>query len=292
MTTIYHRPRTLSEALALRAGDPGLTVMAGGTDLFPVMTQQAAWFGQTPASYLDLTAIAELSGVTGGDDGLRFGALTPWSTLAQAALPPGLSMLRQAARQVGGVQIQNRGTIGGNLCNASPAADGAPPLLALDAEVELASSNGQRRLPLSQFLLGNRRTALRPDELLVAVHLPHQPDAARSTFLKLGARAYLVISIASVAATLSLAADGRIASARIAVGACSAVPQRLPALEARLAGAPCTAALADLVEASDLTALTPIDDVRASAAYRQAAALTLVRRALTELALSPMEAVA
>ena len=135
------------------------------------------------------------------------------------------------------MQIQNAGTIGGNLCNASPAADGVPPLLALDAEVELASAAGTRRLPLAAFLHGPRRTARRPDELLTAVLIPAAATEGRSAFLKLGARRYLVISIAMVAARLATA-DGRVTAAALAVGACGPVATRLPAVEAALVGHP------------------------------------------------------
>ncbi|WP_376987411.1 FAD binding domain-containing protein [Bosea sp. R86505] len=289
----YLRPTTLEEALALRAqaGETPLTLLAGGTDVYPVRTQKIAWFQPFSRDVLDLGAVPELSGIQHDAAGTRIGATATWSALAEAELPPTFDALKQASRQVGGVQIQNRGTIGGNLCNASPAADGVPPLLVLDAQVELASRRGRRRLPLADFVLGNRRTALAPDEILVAIHIPAQPESARSTFLKLGARAYLVISIASVAAIIATDAAGLVLGARIAVGACSAAPQCLATLEARLIGQP-AGDLAALVQPEDLAALAPIDDVRASAAYRRDAALVLVRRALTQLADKPMEAAA
>lgn len=289
----YLRPTTLEEALALRAqaGETPLTLLAGGTDVYPVRTHKSAWFQPFSRDVLDLGAVADLAAIVHGPDGTRIGATATWSAVAEAALPPSFDALKQASRQVGGVQIQNRGTIGGNLCNASPAADGVPPLLALDAQVELAGLRGRRRLPLADFVLGNRRTALAPDEILVAIHVPAQPEGARSTFLKLGARAYLVISIASVAAVIATDGSGLVSTARIAVGACSAAPQRLATLEARLIGQP-AGDLAALVQPGDLAALAPIDDVRASAAYRQDAALVLVRRALTQLADKPMEAAA
>ncbi|HEV2556413.1 MAG TPA: xanthine dehydrogenase family protein subunit M [Bosea sp. (in: a-proteobacteria)] len=289
----YLRPTTLEEALALRAqaGETPLALLAGGTDVYPVRTHKSAWFQPFSRDVLDLGAVPELSGIQHDAAGTRIGATATWSALAEAALPPAFDALKQASRQVGGVQIQNRGTIGGNLCNASPAADGVPPLLALDAEVELTSLRGRRRLPLADFVLGNRRTALEPDEILVAIHVPAQPESARSTFLKLGARAYLVISIASVAAIIATDGAGLVSDARIAVGACSAAPLRLSALQARLIGQP-AGDLAALVQPEDLAALAPIDDVRASAAYRRDAALVMVRRALTQLAGKPMEAAA
>lgn len=293
--TRYLRPRTLEEAFSLRAeaaGSSPLMLLAGGTDVYPARTHRMAWFEPFSRDILDLTAVPELGGITHGNDGTRIGAATTWSAVVQAKLPPAFEALKQASRQVGGVQIQNRGTIGGNLCNASPAADGVPPLLALGAEVELASLRGRRRLPLADFVLGNRRTALAADEILVAIHLPPQPSLARSVFLKLGARTYLVISIASVAAVIAKDDAGRIASARIAVGACSAAPQRLSGLEERLVGKEAAPTLAETVSPDDLATLSPIDDVRASAAYRKDAALVLVRRALAGVLSSPLEVAA
>jgi CO/xanthine dehydrogenase FAD-binding subunit len=293
--TRYLRPQTLNDALALwaeAAGSSPLTILAGGTDVYPVRTQRTAWFEPYSRDILDLSAVPELGGIAPDAGGTRIGATATWSAVAGAALPPAFDALKQASRQVGGVQIQNRGTVGGNLCNASPAADGVPPLLTLDAEVELASLRGHRRVPLSEFVLGNRRTALAADEILVAIHVPAQAAQARSTFLKLGARAYLVISIASVAAVMATDSGGRIASMRIALGACSAAPQRLAGLEARLVGLTATPSLAETVSPDDLVALSPIDDVRASTAYRREAALVLVRRALAGLLSPPLEVAA
>ncbi|MGL4242067.1 MAG: FAD binding domain-containing protein, partial [Beijerinckiaceae bacterium] len=261
------RAAVLSEALELIAREPGRRVLAGGTDVYPAEVARLAWFGAAAPPALDISRLSGLRGISHRAGHVRIGALTTWTDLIDADLPAAFAGLRQAARQVGGVQIQNRGTIGGNLCNASPAADGVPPLLALDATVELASASGSRAIPLSEFILGNRKTALRPGELLTAVLAPIPAAGERSVFLKLGARSYLVISIASVAANISLDAEGRIAAARIAVGACSAAPVRLTVLEARLAGErPGNVLIAD----GDLPELAPIDDVRASAAYRQA----------------------
>ena len=218
------------------------------------------------------------------DGHLRIGACTPWAAIRDAALPPACDALRAAAAEVGGRQIQTAGTIGGNLCNASPAADGVPPLLALDAEVELAAATGRRRLPLAAFLRDVRLTARRPDEILTAVLLPEAALAGRSAFLKLGARAYLVISIAMVAVRLAVA-DGRVTAAALAVGACGPVATRLPAIEARLIGAPADARLADRIATAEVAAaLRPIDDIRATAAYRAEAAAELLRRAVSSLA--------
>ena len=185
-----------------------------------------------------------------------------------------------AAREVGSIQIQNVATVAGNLCNASPAADGVPPLLTLDARVELSSAEGARTMPLSDFITGNRRTERRVDELLTAILIPALADNAASAFLKLGAREYLVISIVSVAALLAVDDGGRIAEARIAVGACSEVPCRLPALEESLLGLPATSETEFTITDGHLAPLSPIDDIRASAAYRLEAVKDLIARAL------------
>jgi CO/xanthine dehydrogenase FAD-binding subunit len=271
----YLRPTTLDEALQALARP--WTVLAGGTDFYPARVGQAI-----DENVLDIGGIGALRGIAAGPDGWRLGATTTWSELLESRLPPLFDGLKQAAREIGGRQIQNAGTIAGNLCNASPAADGVPPLLALDAEVELAGRAGMRRLQLASFITGNRRTVLAPGELLVAVHVPRPAHGARSAFLKLGARRYLVISIAMAAATLEIE-DGRVATARIAVGACSAVARRLPALEAALAGA-MIGSLADRVDSSQVAPLSPIDDVRGSAGYRREAVVTLLRRLLMDLA--------
>jgi len=186
---------------------------------------------------------------------------------------------------VGSVQIQNRGTVAGNLCNASPAADGVPPLLALDAVVELVSAAGQRQMPLAQFIVGNRKTLRRPDEVLSGILIPRTVENAASAFLKLGARRYLVISISMVAALIQcdevLCADnGRVAEARVVVGSCSASARRLGDLEKELVGLPCAPGISEVVTEAHLSSLSPIDDVRATAEYRRDASLVLVRRAL------------
>ncbi len=260
---------------AVRMLDAGCAVLAGGTDLYP---QHVGRPLTTPV--IDIGGISELRGVDVTADAYRIGALTRWADVAAAALPACFDGLRAAASQVGSVQVQNAGTVGGNLCNASPAADGIPPLLSLDASVELTSIAGTRVLPLEAFLTGYRQTALQPGELLTAVLIPRgAADDARSAFLKLGLRRYLVISVVMVAVVVTMGPDDRITEARVAVGACSPVAQRLRSLESRLVGrSPDDVDVASI--ADHLAALSPIDDVRATADYRREAAAVLVRRAL------------
>lgn len=273
----FHRPENVDAALNLLAASP-LLVVAGGTDVYPARVGRPLI-----EDVLDVTALRELRAIRAEGGGHRLGALATWTDLVRADLPPWFDGYKDAARQVGGIQIQNAGTLAGNLCNASPAADGTPNLLALDAMVELASAEGVRRVPVADFVTGNRRTLRRPDEMVTGLLVPGCAPGARSVFLKLGSRAYLVISIAMVAAVLEPASDGTVGRLRVAVGACSAVPLRLTALEAELVGVPIDGSLAERVRPDHLSALTPIDDVRASADYRRDAALTLVRRAIAQL---------
>lgn len=270
----YARPSTPDEAIALLA-DGRFTVLAGGTDFYPAQ-------GNRPIrdDILDIGAIAALRGIREDGGDVVIGAATTWTDIVRASLPDGFSALKQAAREVGSIQIQNTGTVAGNLCNASPAADGIPALLVLDAEVELASVRGIRRLPLQAFVLGNRSTARQRDELVTAIRVPMASGTGRSRFFKLGARRYLVISIAMAAVRVETDGHGRIARCAIAVGACSAVARRLDRLEADLVGRPADAAALGVVDTRHFDGLTPIDDVRASAAYRMEAAREIVGRAL------------
>jgi len=271
---VYLRPRTLNEAVDA-LGEPGAQVLAGGTDFYPALGER--WIS-TPV--VDITAVREIKGIAREKDYFRIGGGTTWTKVLQTPLPQCFDALKSAAREIGSVQIQNRGTVAGNLCNASPAADSVPPLLALDAEVELASSSGTRRVPLPEFIVGNRKTLRAAGEILTAVIVPRTVEDAPSVFLKLGARRYLVISIAMVAAVVSVNEQGRVRYARVAVGSCSVRAQRLTALEQVLLDRPADAGLVALVSPEHLSSLSPIDDVRATATYRRDAALTLVRRSL------------
>jgi CO/xanthine dehydrogenase FAD-binding subunit len=269
----YIKPRTLDDAMALLAAGEA-QILSGGTDFYPALGDRVVH-----GPVVDVSGLGELRGVSSDAGYFRIGGLTTWSEIIRIPLPRCFDALKSAAREVGGVQIQNRGTVAGNLCNASPAADGVPPLLALDAEVELVSKTGVRRIPLADFIVGNRKTQRKADELLTAVLVPRALEDAASTFLKLGARRYLVISISMVAVVVQVR-DGRVLQARVAVGSCSAVARRLRALEAELVGASVRDGLGEVVKPEHLASLSPIDDVRASAEYRMDASLRLVQRAL------------
>lgn len=286
----YARPASLTQALELLGPQPPVAlgtiplILAGGTDYYPARVGKPL-----DDALLDITNIPDLRGVSEAAEHWRIGATTSWGMLAEASdLPPLFDGLRLAAREIGGTQIQNAGTVAGNLCNASPAADGVPMLLAMRARVELcrAAANGavlRRELALGDFITGNRRTRLEPGELLTGILVPKPRHAARSSFLKLGARRYLVISIAMVGVVLE-EESGVVQGAAVAVGACSAVAQRLTALETELIGRRLNAGLAHKVKPEHFDGLTPIDDMRADAGFRREAAVTLTRRALVAAA--------
>ncbi len=272
----YLRPTSLEEALTALA-QQRFTILAGGTDFYPARVGRSL----ESETILDLSAIPALRGIEDRGDHWRVGATTTWTDVVEGDLPPLFDGLKQAACEVGGAQIQNAGTLVGNLCNASPAADGIPVLLTLDAVAEIVSARGTRRMPIADFVLGSRRTVLQPGEIVAALDLPKPRGATHTLFSKLGARRYLVISIVSVAIRLDVE-EGHITLARVAIGSCSAAARRLPELEAALAGRPASAAAA-AVDAVQFAELSPIDDIRASAAYRRQAAVTLVRRGLAAL---------
>lgn len=272
----FSRPTRLDDALqSLEKGS--WRILAGGTDFYPAQGDQPI-----SESLLDLTAVPELRGISKENTGWRLGGLTTWTDVIEAPLPAAFDGLKAAAREVGSIQIQNSGTLAGNICNASPAADGVPPLLTLNAEIELASPGGKRRVALADFITGVRQTLCRPDELVSALYIPAVAPESRSSFLKLGARRYLVISIAMVAVVITPDEHGKVVDARIAVGSCSPVAKRLTSLEGRLTGQTMAPGLSKEVMAEDVADLTPINDVRGTADYRIDVAEELVRRALEQ----------
>ncbi|MGI9372392.1 MAG: FAD binding domain-containing protein [Hyphomicrobiales bacterium] len=270
----YARPQNLDDALALLAED-SWQILAGGTDYYPALHDE-----QPHGNLLDVTILDGARVIQKIDGHWAIGAAVTWGDIIGAGLPHAFDALKLAAREVGSVQIQNRATLAGNICNASPAADGVPPLLVLDAEVELASVRGVRRSALSEFILGNRRTALASDELVTRILIPEGSAEGTSSFLKLGARSYLVISISMVAVRLVVGGTGQIDDVAISVGACSEVALRLPEAEDAIRNANIRDDWSTRLKAEHFATLSPIDDVRASAEYRNDATLELVRRTL------------
>lgn len=277
----FIQPTSWPEALAIKADIPAAVPLAGGTDLMVELNFGA----RRPPALLDLTRVAELAEWDTADGWVRVGAGVSYARLIGelGARLPGLAM---AARTVGSPQIRNRGTIGGNLGTASPAGDCHPPLLAAAAEIELSSVGGTRRLAAGDFYAGVKRTAMRPDELIAAVHIPLPTGPEQ--FSKVGTRNAMVIAVAAFALALH---PGR-RQVGTGIGSAAPTPRSAPLAGEFLAAAltdsrlwesraalpePLVAEFARLVR----QAADPIDDVRGSAAYRRHALAVMARRTLT-----------
>lgn len=266
----YLRATSLDDALAELARQPR-RVICGGTDAYADPAERAP-----AAGWLDVAGLDALRGIATQDGAVRLGAAVTWDEIDRSPLMP--TSLREAARQIGARPIRIAGSIGGNLCHAASAADGGPPLLTLEAHVELASMRGLRRLPLDQFLLGRRRTARQPDELMTAITWMSPGATERTAFIKCANRDGTALAVVSAAVRLRWSDAGVLALARIAIGAASEVPVRARELEARLEGARPQDLTARIRDAG-LPELSPIDDVRGSAALRRHLARIAVERA-------------
>lgn len=278
---MFDRPLDLDRALSLLAGDQW-SILSGGTDFYPAL-------GDRPPSgnIMDISGLEGLRSIRNNGAHWEFGALVTWTDIVKFELPAAFYGLKLAALEIGSVQIQNRATLAGNICNASPAADGVPPLLTLDAKIRLSSHSGVRELPLSEFVTGNRKTELRSDELVTAILIPDQSAQGKSAFRKLGARKYLVISIAMVAVRIRLEEDNTITEIAVSAGSCSLVAQRFSQLETFLTGRKLTPETVTLIDANYLENLSPIDDVRATSHYRMEAVLQLIRRTILDTSEQP-----
>jgi len=277
------RPRRLAAALAALAAPERPCPLAGGTDLYVALNA-----GQEPARrYLDLSRLDELRGIEAGRSGLRFGALTTYSDLRRSRVVARRApVLGQMAATVGAAAIQNRGTLGGSLGNASPASDPAPVLLVLDAAIELAGlARGRvvrRQVPLAEFFTGYRTTAARPDELIVAVHLPAAAlDGWRHYYRKVGPRRAQAISKVVVAGALRTGGrPRRVEEIRIALGSVAATTVRARRAEAAVLGQRLDAAAIAAARAALAEDIRPIDDVRSTAEYRSLVAGNLLAEML------------
>lgn len=274
-----HSPTALAQALGFLAADPGLRPIAGCTDLL-VATPEAR--DELPG-VLDLLRLPELRGIREADGAVEIGAATSFSEIRDSALlARHAPALVAAASEVGGRQIQNRATIGGNAVNASPAGDSLPVLLALAAEVVVAGAAGERTIAYHAFHLGYRRVALEPGELVVRFRIPIPPEGARQGFRKVGTRRAQAISKVVVAASVELDGDA-VRALRLGAGSVAETPVRLRAAEAIAAGRPADLATAEAVARAAASEVEPIDDVRSTAAYRRFALERVVRRLLLEL---------
>ena len=270
----YLAPRRLDEALSLLT--PEAVPLAGGTDLFLRMERRQT----QPDAVVDLKRIPDMDRIEPSDAGLRIGALALMETLAASPLVrKDYDALARSARVVGSIQTRNRATVGGNLANASPAADTATPLMALGAAVEGADADGIRQMPVEQLFLGPGRTALRDNEVLTAILIPAMPARAGSAFERC-VRTAMDIAVVNCAAFLRLDEDGAVAEARIALGAVGPTPLRAASAESLLKGRRFGPGVAE--EAAECAAADaqPIDDVRAGADYRREMVRVLTRRAV------------
>jgi len=280
LSTLFLTPRTLAEALALRAREPGCAVLAGGTDLMVGWNAAPA----TAASrVLSLEAVAELRGLRQEQNALRIGATSRIEQLARdplvACLAPGLA---QSARRLGARGIRERATLGGNIANASPAADLVPPLVAADASLVLASPTGRRAVAITDFYRGYKQLDLGPDEILIEVRCPALIADAREGFRKLGTRRAQSIAKVSAAMRLRLF-QGRIEQIAIAAGSVAPTVVRLPRTEERLRGLRPSPDLPWRARQWAAEEVAPITDVRSTADYRRAMTGVLVGELLEEL---------
>jgi CO/xanthine dehydrogenase FAD-binding subunit len=270
--TDYVRPLDLDEAVAVRAAHPDWMVLAGGTDLM-----LNANHAPVPAGILDLWRLAAICFVRVADDAIAIGAGTTWHEVDRhPAIRGRLAPLAAAAREIGALQIQARATLGGNVGTSSPVGDSLPVLLALDAELEVASVRGARRVPYRDWCTGYRTTRLAPDELIVAAHVPVPGPHTRTAWRKVGTRRAQSISKVMGAAAITLDGDV-VVEARVALGAIAERPIRIAAVEDAVRGQRRSQA-AEAARAAMRTAIRPIDDMRSTADYRREVAENLVSR--------------
>ena len=275
----YLRPKNLEEALKLldEYGEEA-KLLAGGTDLIVKMKDGVV----KPKYVIDLSHLEELRFISKGNGVIKIGALT---TLREIETSPIIReyvhVLSDAVEKMASWQIRNLGTIGGNLCNASPAADTAPPLLVLEAKLKLTSSEGERIVPIDQFFTGPGETVLRSNELLTEIQIPTTLKNSGSAFLKLGRRAAYTLSIVSVAALVTVE-DRVFRDVRIALGSVAPTPIRARKTEDKFRGLPATEEVIKENCSYVVEDISPISDVRASAEYRREMSIVLTKRALVE----------
>jgi CO/xanthine dehydrogenase FAD-binding subunit len=276
----YKAPTTLQDALDLMDRNQGeISVLAGGTDLVVQMKSGRS----RPLVVMDVKKIPELNRLEWDEaEGIHIGAAVPLSRLAALpALVEKFGIFAQACAMIGSVQIRNRATMGGNICNAAPSADTPPPLLCLGARAVIANRNKTRTVPLEDFFLGPGETALRPDELLVEIFIPTPPLPSSGCYLRHTPRVEMDIAVAGVGAFLVLSRQAdTVQEARIALGAVAPIPVRALQAETVLKGEYPTKALIDEAAIKVVEAIKPISDLRGSADYRSHLAKVLTRRTL------------
>ena len=276
--TIYLRPTSLAEAIKMRADHPDATIFAGGTDVMNRVGQETSLAGM-----LDLFALDSFVGVSRREQRIQIGAATTFYQIVRDPLVnTHLPILRDAASQIGALQIQNRGTIGGNIGNASPLGDLLPVLLALDAQVSLASTRGERQVPYGEFCTGYRRTVMEPDELIVSVSIPILSDRTFHYWRKVGTRKAQATSKVMLAAVGETTCN-RVTLVRLGIGAVADRPIRLTDVEQLLLSKELDHSQVEQARTLTLRSLNPIDDLRSTADYRRWVAANLVAAFVQQL---------
>jgi len=269
-------PTSVDECVKALSG-AGVKLVAGGTDLLPQMKNGLL----RPATVVDLSGVAALRALEADAKGLRVGAAVTARTLERDARVRGpYASLADSGALVGSVQVRNLATLGGNICNAAPSADMAPPLLALDAEAVIAGPKGQRRVPMLEFFTGVRKTVLGPDELLVEFAIPAPGPRSGGSYIRHTPRRELDIAVVGVASQVTLS-DGVCAKARIALAAVATTPVRATAAERALEGQPLTPARIEEAARLAVEAARPISDQRGSVEFRRHLVRVLTHRTLT-----------
>ena len=276
---IYKRPETIDEAIVAMGADDA-RALAGGTDLVPQLRE-----GRRRAAHIvDLKHIPEMTTITLLPDGsVSIGAAVSATAIARhAAIAAGYPAVAESAQLIGGVQVQNRASLGGNICNAAPSADGVPALICHGAQALIAGPEGTREIPVEAIFAGPGRTTLAPGELMVAIRLPPVAPRTAGAYLRFTPRREMDIAIAGAAAWLRLGADGSIAEARVALASVAPTPIRAPTAERKLLGERPDAALFEVTGRCAAQDARPISDTRGTAGYRTTLVAVLVARALAD----------
>jgi len=272
----YETPRSVSEAVRIMAADPRARVLAGGTDLLVQFRAGA----RQPSAFVDVKRIPELMSIAIDGHGLRLGAAAPAAAIGEHAelrrLWPGLA---ESVLLIGSTQIQGRGSVGGNLCNASPAADTTCVLIVNRAHCVIAGPSGERTVPVEEFCIAPGQTVLQPGELLVAIRVPRPAARTSDAYLRLIPRTEMDIAVAGAGVSITLDAAGTCTAARVAIGAVAPTALRVPEAEQALLGSSLDEAPLKRAADAAAAAARPIDDKRGTAAYRRTVVGVLTRRA-------------
>jgi len=272
----YEAPQTIDQAVRLIAGDPGAKIFAGGTDL---LVQFRAGLRQ-PTAFVDVKRIPEMTGITLDRDGLRLGAATSAAEICEheelKRLWPGLV---EAVNLIGSTQIQGRASVGGNLCNASPAADTTCALIVNRAECVIAGPSGERTVPVESFCTAPGKTVLERGELLVAIRVPRPAARTADAYLRLIPRTEMDIAVAGAGVSVTLDANGVCTAARVAIGAVAPTALVVADAARALIGSRLDAAALEKAAEASTAAARPISDKRGTTAYRRSMAGVLTRRA-------------